>query len=306
MNRPATLPSLDWNDLRYVLAIAEHETITAAAGALGVSQPTASRRLAALETSLGVKLFLRGASGYIPTAAGRRLMELAAPLAAQLARVESGTLDDHDRVAGTVRVATTEVTALHLIEGALPNLLREHPELSIDFLVGNLAADLSRGEADLAVRLMTPESPELLRSRLGTMRYGLYASPSYLASAPDPAAAGLVGHRVVLPVRSMARGPEASWLATHATGAKASVHVDHPLAVVGAAEAGVGLAVLPDVIGAAHRGLSRVRSLDDLAPRAVWLVYHRDLRGVARVRAVAGAVKAHLTARLDAAGRVLR
>lgn len=289
---------LDWNDLRFFLAVAREGTLTAAARALRVSQPTVSRRLAALERDLETKLFLRGATGYAPTAQGRRLLEVAEPLAVQLDRVERGGVDEASRVSGTVRLAVTEMSAVHLVEEALGPLLAAHPGLVVDLVAGNLTVDLARGEADLAVRLVRPDAADLVRRRLGAMRYGLFATASYLARAPPVTAPDLAGHAVIRPVRSMARGPEAQWLESHATRATAPVCVDSPHVALRAAAAGLGLAVLSDSLALHAPDLACARALPEIPAREVWLVYHRDLRQLARVRAVAEAVTTHLRERL--------
>lgn len=296
---------LDWTDLRYLLAVARAGTLTAAARALRVSQPTVSRRLAALEDAFGARLFLRGADGYAPTAAGRRLLDVVEPVAQQLERVERGGLDEAARVAGTVRVAVTEMTALHLVEEALGPTLAEHPALTVDLLSGNETADLGRGDADLAVRLVRPDTADLVRRRVGSMRFGLFASRAYLERAPALDAPGLEGHRVVRPVRSLSRGPEAAWLEQHAARASVAVCADSALVSLRAAASGMGLAVLSDALAANATELVCVRALSEIPARELWLVYHRDLRALARVRCVAGVIDAHLRARLARSRAVL-
>ncbi|MFO0609984.1 MAG: LysR family transcriptional regulator [Polyangiales bacterium] len=289
---------LDWNDLRFLLAVARARTLTAAARALRVSQPTVSRRLAALEHAFGARLFLRGAEGYALTAAGRRLLDAVEPLAQQLERVERSGVEEASAVAGVVRVAVTEMTAVHLVDDALGPLLAAHPALTVDLVADNQASDLARGEADLAVRLLRPDAADLVRRRLGAMRFGLFASPAYLARAPAVTAPGLAGHHIVKPVRSLGRGPEAAWIEQHATRAAVSVCADGAQVAMRAAAAGLGLAVLSDALAANAPALVCARALAEIPPREVWLVYHRDLRALARVKRVAEAIDAHLRARL--------
>lgn len=290
---------LDWNDLRIFLAIARAHTLTAAARALRVSQPTVSRRLVALERAFGAKLFLRGADGYVLTGPGRRLHDTVEPLATQLERVERGGVDEASQVSGVVRVAVTEMTAVELVDAALGPLLAKHPGLSVDLLAGNLSADLARGEADLAVRLVRPDTADLVRRRLGSMHYGLFGAAAYLAKAPPVTEAGLAGHRVIVPVRSMARGPEATWIEQHATQATPAVHADSPHVALRAAAAGLGLAVLSEALASHAPELVCARRLAEVPAREVWLVYHRDLRGLARVRAVADVIDSYLRQHLS-------
>lgn len=301
-------PALDWNDLRLAVALAELRTLTAAARRLGLHQATASRRLAALEASLGVPLFLRGAAGYTPTAAGKKLLASAAEFSARLDALAREGLDDHRAVRGVVRVAVTERLGADMVSRVLPALRREHPALCVELLASNLAADLARGEADLALRFIEPDASEYVRARLGTVRFGLYAAREYLARSPVSAqAAGdavdaLAGHEVVVPCGELARGPEARWLGEGLRGGVEAVRSNSMSLVLRAAEEGLGLGVFSDLIAHDRPRLVRVRSLPEVPARHVWLVYHRDAREVARVRAVAAALGLRLREKLRAAG----
>jgi DNA-binding transcriptional LysR family regulator len=295
---------LDWNDLRYAVTLAEAGTVRAAARRLGVDPSTVSRRLAALEETLGVTLYLKSVRGYAPTAAGQRLLDSLGGAVHELEAFERGGLARADEgVAGSVRVATTEVTAQHLLERSVPVLRERHPGLTVELITGNAPADLTRGEADLAVRFLRPKGVEVIARALGEVRYGLYASAAYLARRPAPTAAGkLAGHDVILPTRELRGGPEETWLSAHARGTRVTVQSNSMPTIAAAAASGLGLAVLPTVMGEADRRLTPLWALDDIAPRPVWLLYHRDARETARVRAAAAAITADLRERLARAG----
>lgn len=298
---------LDWNDLRYAVAIAESRTLTAAAKKLRVSQPTVGRRLAALEEALGTPLFLRGARGMIPTPAGTRLLASMASLARELAALERGAADDARVVRGAVRIAVTETTAAHLLERTIPRLRRAHPELVCELETSNAAADLARGEADVAVRLVAPEGAELMARKLGTLAYAVYASPAYLERRGAPSdLASLAGHDVVAPHRELATGPEARWLGAQLRGGTASLRAHSMPALARAAAAGLGLVVLPTTIAEDEPGLRLVAIVRDLPPRPVYLVTHRDARRIARIRAVADAIAEDLSARMARSRRACR
>lgn len=296
---------LDWNDLRYALAVADARTLSAAARRLRVSQPTVGRRLAALESALGVALFLRSSRGFVPTPAGTRLLRSMAAFSLEIEAVERGLIDDEGALRGIVRVAVTEVTAGHLLERAIPRLRDAHPEIVVELRTGNTAADLGRGEADLAVRLLKPEGADLVARKLGMLTYALYASPSYLERHGAPRElSSLEGHEVVAPCAELLSGPEAGWLGPSLRGARASLRSASVVALAAGAAAGLGLVVLPTTIGHEHPGLRAVARLLDVPPRAVHLVSHRQARRVARVRAVATEIASDLGARLARVGRV--
>lgn len=292
---------LDWNDLRYAVTLAEAGTVRAAARRLGVDPSTVSRRLAALEATLGVTLYLKSVRGYAPTAAGRRLFDSLGGLVRELEAFERGGLarGDDEGATGLVRVATTEVTAQHLLERAVPVLRERHPGLTVELVTGNSPADLTRGEADLAVRFLRPAGVEIIARSLGEVRYGLYASAGYLARRPaPPAPERLEGQDIVLPTRELRGGPEEAWLSAHAGGARVAVQSNSMPTIASAAAAGLGLAVLPTVLGDGDPRLTRLWALDAITPRTVWLLYHRDARATARIRAVATAVEDDLRERL--------
>lgn len=276
---------LDWNDLRLAHALFETKSLVRAAKKLRVHQTTAGRRLDALEAALGVPLFVRTSRGLVPTHAGERVAKLVAPLAEGLFRLEREPLEPTDEARGVVRVAATEVTALHLLEHVMPELSRSAPKLVLEVVTGNLAADVLRGEVDVAVRLVRPESRELLAKRIGGLAYGLYASRRYRASctkaAPTPPYAG---HKVVEPARELEGGPEATYLREHAREAEVAFRANSMVALARAGELGVGLVVLPRALAATFPGLEEVARLGRIASRPVYLVARKEDLRVMRVR----------------------
>jgi DNA-binding transcriptional LysR family regulator len=290
-------PMLDWNDLRLAVVLARERTLTRTARALGLSQPTASRRLTAIEGALGTKLFLKSAKGYTPTRAGQTLLSTAQDLELAIGRLERGALADDDRLEGVVRVAVTEVTALHLLEEVVPRLRRMHASIVIELVGASTQASLDRGEADLAVRMVQPEGAELRARSLGRMRYGLYGSRHYLEQRGEPGP-GLGGHAIVQPIGILTTGPEASWLATHAQGAEVALRTSSMLCMAMAARQGVGLAMLPTPLAHLSGGLVEVSSVETPLARTAWLVMHRDVRQLRRVRVVADEIATDLRARI--------
>jgi DNA-binding transcriptional LysR family regulator len=293
------MAQLDWNDLKYAVALADARTLTAAARRLRVSQPTVGRRIAALEDALGVTLFRRTPRGYVGTPAGLRLLEGIGALGRQLDAFERGALDDPGAMRGIVRLAVTEVTASYLLEGTLLRLHKRYPQIVCELRAGNVVADLARGDADLAVRLVKPEGSDLVVRKLGTVVYSLYASPGYLArrGAPDDLRS-LSGHDVVAPFDELLAGPEARWLGPEIRGGAPSLRINSVLGLARAAVGGMGLVVLATTIGMTHPGLQAISPLRDIAPRPVYLVMHRDTRKVGRIRAVADAVVHDIELRL--------
>lgn len=291
---------LDWNDLRVVLAIDDVGSLAAAARTLSVHQTTVGRRLSDLEEALGVSLFVRGAHGLSRTAEGERLLGTLRETAEALLRLEQRASAESS-AKGLVRLAITDFGAQLVAARVLPVLAREHPEISLELVPANLRADLARSEVDLAVRLLKPDGADLMARKVGEVRHGLYASRSYLrAHGVPPPGGNLDGHTILAPTRELEQGPEAGWLRTHAASASVSLRSSSLPTLAFAAERGLGLTVLPTNFEALYKRLVRVRRLDEIPPRPVWLVLHKEFRRVKRIRVVAELVRQELSAVLAA------
>jgi DNA-binding transcriptional LysR family regulator len=275
---------LDWNDLHTFACVARAGSLTAAGEALGLHPTTVARRLAAAEAALGAPLFLRSQKAWSLTPRGRLLLGSLSPLV--------DAVDAVARRAGQgagvpVRIALTENGA-RLFAARIAGALSA-ADVDVELVVGNGVVDLGRGDADFAVRVVAPEDPDLVRRRIGSIRHGVYASSSYRRRAPS-FAPGWPGHDVLVPSGVLARGPEATFLGAHAAQARVVLRADSHVALAHAAEAGLGLAVLPTNLAGFHPGLSLWRRLPEIPVRAVWLVMHRSFRGDARLRRAAALV----------------
>jgi DNA-binding transcriptional LysR family regulator len=289
---------LDWNDLRFVLAVARGGSLSAAARELGVHQTTVGRRIDALEQSLAVPLFLRSPTGLVPAPEGVRLLRSIEDLAESLSSLEQTLRREQRGRAGIVRVALTEHAARVFARLLVMKLRRAHPQIVVDLLPANVVADLARGEADIALRLVKPDAPDLVARRLGAVRYGLYAARSYVERRGAPKGDSFSGPGVLIPARELARGPEALWMAENASQGSVALYASSHITIATAAEQGLGLAVLPTNLAYFHDGLELVRPLPDIAERPLWLVMHKDARKHARVRAVATVLASEFSALL--------
>ncbi len=285
-----------WEDLRFLLAVCRAGTLTGAARALGCSQPTVSRRMAALAARHGGALFETLSGRYVPTAAGRSLAERAERIEREIHAL-AGEVDHLGaRPAGAVRLTAPEGFGLTVIAPRLDAFRRAHPDIDLLLVAESQVVDLSRREADLALRFVRPSQHELVVRRVGTVPFGLYASVRYLRDRPEAAAgapADLIGLH-----ESMDESPESRWLRAQHPAARVRVRVRSTLAVQAAILAGAGAGVLPDYLAADP-------ALRALAPAAVrrdvYLVYHRALRASPRIRAV-GRFAAECVARASREG----
>jgi DNA-binding transcriptional LysR family regulator len=280
--------NVDWNDVRFFLAVAREGTLARAASALKVDQTTVGRRIAALEKRLGVAIFTRGASGLEPTTAGRRILEAAERMNEAALDLSAGLVEDGGPYAGTVHVATTESLAEHFLLRAVRDLRARHPRISVALRTGWSRVDLRRGDADIAVRLVRPDDPRMVCRKLGAFALRLYASKAYLARHGVPAA--LRDHALVGYEDAMRSGGSV-FTSLDVEGGAVAVQANSGRVVVAAALAGLGITQLPSYVGDAEPELTPVLPEHD-RPYAVWLVVPQARRNVATVRAVSDAIVA--------------
>lgn len=282
----------DWDSLRFFLAVAESGSLSAAARRLRVSQPTVSRRIAELESRIRTRLFDRAGRRLRPTEAAAALLEPARRMA-QEAEAAARRISGRDReLTGVVRLSCTEGLGARWLPARLRALRDELPGVDLELVVDNFAVNLSRGEADLALRLRktTPreERQALIGRRFGRLAFGLYASTEYLARRGEPRAPeDLAQHDLIAPPSAMQFAPHFDWWMRIGRPGRAAFRSNSLIAQFEAARAGWGVALLARIHGEGEAGLRRV--LPDLTPPGpeVWILYHADMRRNARVRAVA-------------------
>lgn len=283
----------NWDDTRVFLAIARSGTLSGAAEAMSIGVATISRRLDRLEQSLGVPLFSRHQSGYRLTDDGDALLERAEALEyAGLAFGETANLQGN--VAGLVRLATSDNLATHFILPSLKGILDTYPELRIEVLSGVPSVNLHRRDADMAIRMVKPDSGNLTLKRLGTVGFGLYGAKTYLDELEGvPAGLALSNAQYVGWSESHQHLPAARWVTRMLRGRPCRVEANTLVAQVSAVSSGLGLGILPHFMARAS-GLQCVQP-ETGADQTLWLVMHSDLAGSRRVRAVAD----HLIAVFD-------
>ena len=293
---------LDWNALQFVLALARTGSLERAAETLGVDPSTVSRRVRALESALGVRVFERSMAGHRLTAVGSRLVETAEQVASDIAAMESEAARADERLAGTVRIATSDtISRLHVAPLAA-QFGRLHPQLAFEIVADQRAANLVRRETDLAIRLVRTAQAQLVSRRLATIGHGLYASREYLDAHPFGGDEPFQGHPLVGYHESLARMPEARWLDDRASGSRFAVRANRVDALLVAAASGIGLAVLPCYMADPDPRLVRLLGPEQVVSRDIWLVMHRDSRRIARFRAFADFLAAEFR-KVDAALR---
>jgi DNA-binding transcriptional LysR family regulator len=281
----------EWSDARQFLAVQRTKSLTAAARVLKVNQSTVSRRIAALEDTLGARLFDRTPDGLVLTTVGERIYDAARRMEEAALAVERTASGEDAKVEGPIRLATSEAFAVGFLMDHLAELRRKHPALSIEVGVGQPSVDLSRREADVALRFRprgtAPAQPNLIARRLGGMAFAAFASRAYLARRGTPRRAGdLDGHDVIAYDEDLPPIPGASWLREAAGNAGAVTRCTSILALAAAARGNLGVTVMPCFLGMRRPALVRLTPPATIDYADIWVVIHPDLRGNARVRAV--------------------
>ena len=278
---------LDWDDLRVYLALVRHGSLSAAAQELHVAQSTVGRRLATLEASLGIRLVNRTPDGYVMTEAGESVRDKAERIEAETQSLERSIGGQDARIAGLVRVTCAETVANHILAAEFASLRRQHPGILVELIPDPRKLSLSKREADISVRLKMPEQHDLLVRRVGSLAFGLYASPTYLDVHGSPNfAEGCSGHCIVAQLNDIEDAPQMDWFTELTSGAQTVFTTSSHEAALSAAEQGVGLACLACFRADRSAGLLRLDVPTAVPSAEIWLTVHKDNRDNARIRAV--------------------
>jgi DNA-binding transcriptional LysR family regulator len=271
---------VDWEDIRYFLAVAQSGTLSGAARSLKVDHATVGRRLAALEAALDVRLVDRLPRSCRLTAIGMQVSERAMEMEAGAHSITRLAKAAHAPLVGRVTLSAPPVLVTHLLAEHLPRFRSEYPEIRLSLSAQGQQVSLSRREADVAVRLVRPEEAGSVTRRIGTMALGLYAHRSYVhLAAPER-------WEFIAWDETYADSPAQSWLLEIAGGRPVVCELTQSSEHLVAVRAGVGVAGLPCFLGNRHPDLVRIDQRIPPFARNIWLAVHRDLRNTSSVRAV--------------------
>ena len=271
------MQNVNWDDLRYSLAVVREGSVTAAARKLGVNHTTVSRRVSALEQELGANLFDRSTAGWLLTPFGESILGAVQQMDEEVHAIRRQAMADHQELSGRIRVTAVDVCIQSLLLPGLRAFVRKHPEITVDLIASDISFNLAVHEADIAFRATNEPPPNVLGTRVGNFAVSIYATPDLIERhAVDPASVGAMtwsGDSIVPP-----------WLPRHFPDMPVRCTYNSLSVAFDLARGGIGFALLPCGLGDMAPELRRVipgfheRGLD------FWVLSHIDLRTTARLR----------------------
>ncbi len=274
---------VNWDDLRFVLAVADHGSVAAAARRLGVNHTTVLRRTHAFEEANKIRLFERLPTGYVLTAEGEQLVAAARSIDDTVASIERRIAGRDLKLEGVIRVTTTDTFMASVLPRHLASFRGEHPRIAIELVLTNHRLNLTKRDADVAIRPARALPAPLIGKRVSDIGFAVYGAKTYLEGRPADALAS--DHTWLSGDEILANARVADWMQRHVPDARIAFSADSFVSLHQAAVAGLGLVALPCCLGDAEPALTRLKApMDDLGT-GLWVLTHNDLSRAARIRA---------------------
>lgn len=266
--------SINWNDLRYVLALAREGTVSGAGRTLSVEHTTVARRISALEKQLGSRLFDRLPSGYAMTQVAEKLYQHAVSMEELIQVADREVFGMDSQLSGNLRLTASYDVFSRLVTPKLSHFTNQYPDILLELLSSTSLADLSGRQADISVRL-SPNPPEYLIGRkVLPLRHGIYASVKYLNKKRNTDALVLWEHEHKTP----------EWVADHFPKARVAIKANEILSMMESIRNNLGIGRLPCYVGDSEPTLRRLDLNLTPSTWGIWVLSHVDLRSTARVR----------------------
>jgi len=273
---------LNWDNLRYVLMVANQSSIAAAARELGVNRTTVLRRINAFQESLNCRIFERADTGYILTPEAEKMIIAAREVEDILFNMQRQIAGRELKLEGALRVTTTDTFMVALLGPHLASFHRKHPHIVVEILTTNSILDLNRRDADVAIRPTRQPEANLVGRKIGDVEFGVYASTEYLPAVDQR---DIFNQSWVGFDDSLRATPIGHWFDATINQAKITIRCDSFVAVKIAAENGLGLSLLPRFLGDSSNNLERLQVPTEELTTGLWLLTHPDLVRSAKVHA---------------------
>ena len=273
---------LSWDEFRLVKAIADSRSLTGAAELLGLNHSTVFRRLAALENSIGARLFERSRAGYRATSAGNEMVALATTMASSIVDFERRVAGRDAKPIGELRVTTAEAIGQYFMPAIMAQFQTQNPGVFIELILSNSALDLSRRDADVAIRLTNDPPQTLVGRRICSVRWGIYCRPE---PGSDPNLRSIDSAPFIGYCESLGPAVARRWIEAQVRPERLAGRVNSIQSMLELAAQGFGAALLPCFLGDPRPTLVRIGKPPSDVAIGLWILTHPDLRRSARVRA---------------------
>jgi DNA-binding transcriptional LysR family regulator len=279
--------NFDWNHARAFLVTAEKGSLSAAAIELGLTQPTLSRQVSALEESMNVALFERGTNGLDLTPSGLHLLGFIKDMGEAASRFTLSASGQSESLRGKVCITATELLSTYTLPKILVDFQRHHPEIKIELISSNNSSDLKKREADIAIRAYRPTQPDLIAKRLGIERFKLFAANSYIENFGVPSNTLKIASHKFVGINQDHRARDI----LQACGLELdkdqfSIFTESSLSNWALVKAGAGIGIMTEEIGMSNNDVQVVLPDIVLPTMELWIVAHRELRTSRRIRYV--------------------
>lgn len=284
---------LDWEDVRFLLELARQGSLSATARALGVTHATVKRRISNIERDLCQPLFVRENGRYVLTDGGKRILAIALPMADSAQAILRAANGLEERLTGPVRITCTETVGSFIVLPALNGFCAAYPDIGITLNISQLNVSLARSDADIAVRLVKPDPARNLSfSKVAVLDYHFYAAHWYVDATPTDHLAFL-GYP-----EELGNWPEVETIARLAHGRRIALRTNSLGNRIEAARRGMGVALLPSIMAVPWPELVQVSQGRPAMQREIYIVVHRDLKDVPRIKACFAALAEAIRVRL--------
>ncbi len=282
---------MNWDDVRFFLALARQKTLRGASKSLNVDQATVGRRIAAFESALSCRLFIRTPRAFMLSEFGEQVMAEASAMESAMQAMSRKAACGDSIPAGNVRIASTDTLATVFVIPAIQRLREQYPDITVTLLTGIGFSDISYRSVDIAIRGARPDSEELIVKRLATIDMGLYASQRYFDRLGEPQQeSGLTDHQLVMFPADMVPRHRQNLCGFAVNSQQVVLECNTQLLMQSAIKRGIGIGLLSTFLANCDPQLIPVFP-EKRDPVDIWLVLHPDLQKVARIRAVITALE---------------
>lgn len=281
---------MEWSDVKIFLAVVRTGTLGGAARSLQTSHPTVGRRLRALEGAIGHTLFQRTADGLVLTEEGHGIIALAEQMEEGALAMERRLVGQEQNLKGSLRISSADWFGAYVLSPILADFSNAYPNVDVEVLTGTRLFNLAQREADVAFRIVPFNTADVIQRRLVRLEYGVYIAED----SRDPSFGDGTGFRLITHDTSTGQFPDIAWLLESFPNSRPVLRSNNRNVQGWMCRQGVGIAVLPRVVGDQIPGIRRLQLPMAPPARDIWMGYHRDLRRLQRLRAFISTVSHHL------------